>query len=115
MKNLKILNETFGLQTIDDFLYNNGPTIGNKYSERYNCNNTQFYQPTKTELKEPTKEERDKLIGKYSETFVEKLGLEDRIKVSLIKLEVDKRKAEQIRPTNHIKPYDVPFHSSRRK
>ena len=27
-----------------------------------------------------------------------------------IKLEVDKRKAEQMRPTNHIKPYDVPSH-----
>ena len=84
MKNLKILNETFGLQTIDDFLYNNGTTIGNKYSERYNCKSIQFYQPTKTELKEPTKEEkdlRDKLIGKYSKTFLGKLGPEDRIKV----------------------------------
>ena len=27
-----------------------------------------------------------------------------------IKLEVDKLKAEQTRPTNHIRPYDVPFH-----
>ena len=52
----------------------------------------------------------NKSIGKYYETFVEKLGPEDRIKVSPIKLEVDKRKAEQIRPANHIKPYDVPFH-----
>ena len=50
------------------------------------------------------------MIGKYSETFVEKLGPEDRIKVPPIGLEVDKRKAEQIRPTNCIRPYDVPFH-----
>ena len=77
------------------------------------CNDIQYYQPTKSELKEPTKEEkelRDKLVGKYSETFVDKLGPEDRISVPPIKLEVDKRKTEQMRPTNHIKPFDVPFH-----
>ena len=27
-----------------------------------------------------------------------------------LKLEVDKRKAEQMRPATHIKPYDVPYH-----
>ena len=48
MKKLKIVHETFGLQTIDDFLYNTGPTIGNKYSERHTYNDIQFYQPTKT-------------------------------------------------------------------
>ena len=77
------------------------------------CNDIQYYQPTKSELKEPTKEEkelRDMLVGKYSETFVDKLGPEDRISVPPIKLEVDKRKTEQMRPTNHIKPFDVPFH-----
>ena len=42
--------------------------------------------------------------------FVDKLGPEDRIRVPPIKLEVDRRRAEQIRPTNHIKPYNVPFH-----
>ena len=97
MKKLKIVHETLGLQTIDEFLYNTG-TIGNRYLERYNCNNIQFYQPTKIYLKEPTKEEkdlRDKLIGKNSETFVEKLGPEDRIRVPPIKLKVDQRTAEQ--------------------
>ena len=77
------------------------------------CNNIQYYQPTKSELKEPTKEEkelRDKLVGKYSETFVDKLGPEDRISVPPIKLEVDKRKAEQMHPTNLIIPFNVPYH-----
>ena len=64
------------LQTIDDFLYHYGPSIENKYLERYNCNSRKIFQPTKTELKEPTKKEsdlRDKLIGKYSEALVEML------------------------------------------
>ena len=50
------------------------------------------------------------MINKYPESSVEKLGPGDRIKVPPIKLEVDKRKAKQMRPTNHIKPYDVPYH-----
>ena len=107
---MRIVHETFGRQTIDEFLYNTGPN-SNKFSERYNCNNIEFYQPPKSELKEPTKEEkslRDKMINEYPENFVEKLGLEDRIRVPPIKFEIDKRKAEQMRPTNHIKPYDVP-------
>ena len=114
MKELRIVHPTFGRQTIDDFLYNTtGTTFKNKYSELCNCNSIQFYQPTKTVLKEPTEEERylrDKLIGKYSETFVDKLGPEDRFKVPPIKLEVDRRPAEAVHPTNHIKPYNVPFH-----
>ena len=77
----------------------NQHTIGNKYSERYNWNNIEFYKPTKSEIKEHSREEkelRDKLIKKYSDTFVDKLGTEDRIDVPPIKLEIDKRKAEQM-------------------
>ena len=64
----------------------------------YMCNNIEYYQPPKTELREPTKEEkslRQKMIKKYPESFVDKLGRGDWIKVPTIKLEVDKRKAEQ--------------------
>ena len=56
IRTLRIIHETFGGQTIDEFLYNNGSN-SNKYSERYNCNNIDYYQPPKSELKEPTKEE----------------------------------------------------------
>ena len=45
------------------------------------------------------------MINKYPESFVKKLGPGYRIKVPPIKLKVEKRKAEQMRPTNHIKPY----------
>ena len=41
-KRLKIVQQAFGLQTIDDFLFNQ-QTIENKYSEKYNCNIIQFY------------------------------------------------------------------------
>ena len=50
------------------------------------------------------------VIRKYSDTFVDKLGKEDRVSVPPIKVEIDKRNAEQMCPVNHIKPYDVPFH-----
>ena len=93
MKRMRIFHETFGLQTIDNLLFNQH-TLGNKYSEKYNCNNIQFYQPAKSEIKEPSREEnelRDKLIRKYSDTFVDKLGKEDRISVPPIKSEIDKR------------------------
>ena len=49
------------------------------------------------------------MINKYPDPFVEKLGPEYRMSVRLIKLEIDKRKAEQMSPTNHIKPFNVPF------
>ena len=49
------------------------------------------------------------MINKYPESFVKKLGPGDRIKVPPIKLKVEKRKAEQMHPTNHIKPYIVPY------
>ena len=78
----------------------NGPN-SNKYSERYDCNNIESYQPPKSELKEPTKEEKslwEKMINKCSENFVERLGPEDGIKVPPIKLKIEKRKAEQMRP-----------------
>ena len=64
-------------------------------------------------MKEPTEEERqlrERLINTFGSQFVDKLGPEDRIKVPPIKLELDRRRAEQIRPTNHIEPYDVQFH-----
>ena len=50
------------------------------------------------------------MINKYPEIFVEKLGPNGRVNCKPIKLEVDKRKAEQMRPTNYIKPYDGPYH-----
>ena len=38
------------------------------------------------------------------------MGPNDRIKCKPIKLEIDERKAEALRPVSHIKPFDVPFH-----
>ena len=64
-------------------------------------------------MRHPSKEEnelRGKLIDRFSSQFVDKLGPEDRLSVPPIKLEVDKLKEEQIRPTNYVKPFDVPFH-----
>ena len=112
MKALCIIHKTFGNQTINEYLFNNGPSL-NKYSERYMCNNIKYYKPAKDSLREPTKEEkslREKMICKYPESFVEKLGPNDRVICKPIKLEVNKRKAEQMRPTNHIKPFDVTYH-----
>ena len=113
MKELKIIHPTFGRQTIDEFLYQSEHNTKNKYSDLYNCNNIQFYTPSKTVLRDPSKEEkqlREKLIDKFSSQFVDKLGPDDRLAVPPIKLEVDKLKEEQTRPTNHIKPFDVPYH-----
>ena len=115
MKTLKIMHPTFGKQTIDEFLYQTEHTNMNKYSDLYNCNSIQFsnYTPPKTVLRDPSKEEkqlRENLIDRFSSQFVDKLGPEDRLSVPPIKLEVDKLKEEQTRPTNHIRPFDVPYH-----
>ena len=100
MKRLGIVHPTFGRQTINQF--------SSKYSERYQANSIQYYQPTKSDIKEPSKEEKE--LRENFEIFVEKLGKNDRISCPPVSLEVDPRKAEQMRPVNHIKPYDVPFH-----
>ena len=76
MKKLGRVHPTFGHQTIDRSLFNQYH-ISNTYSERYQANSIQYYQPTKSDIKEPSKEEkelREKLIGKFPDTFVEKLG-----------------------------------------
>ena len=68
MKALQIIHETFGSQTIDHYLFNIG-TNSNKYSERYMCNNIEYYQSPKIELREPTKEEkslREKIKNKQA-------------------------------------------------
>ena len=112
MKKLGIVHPTFGHQTIDQSLFNQHH-ISNTYSERYQANSIQYYQPTKSDIKEPSKEEKElceKLIGKFPDTFLEKLGKKDRISCPPISLKVYQRKAEQMHPVNHIKPYDVPFH-----
>ena len=77
------------------------------------CNNIEYYQPAKNSVREPTKEEamlREKMIKKFPENFVEKLGPIDRVNCKPIKLEVDERKAEKMRHVSHIKPFDVPYH-----
>ena len=87
--------------------------MADRLLDLYNCNNIQFYTPSKTVLRDSSKEEkqlREKLIDKFSSQFVDKLGPDDRLAVPPIKLEVDKLKEEQTRPTNHIKPFDVPYH-----
>ena len=60
MKRLGIVHPTFGRQTIDQF--------SSKYSERYQANSIQYYQPTKSDIKEPSKEDKElceKRIGKF--------------------------------------------------
>ena len=54
--------------SIDQYLFNDGPN-SNKYSERYMCNNIEYYQSPKIELREPTKEEkslREKIKNKQA-------------------------------------------------
>ena len=85
---------------MDQFSFNQ-LLIGNKYSETYQANYIQYHKPRKSEIKESSREEnelREKLIGRYSETFVDKLGKNDRISVPPIRLEVDKRKEAQMLP-----------------
>ena len=109
MKALRIIHKTFGSETIDEYLFNNGNKL-NKYSERYMCNSIEYCQPAKKSVREPTKEEaklREKMIKKFLDNFVDKLGPNDRVNCKPIKLEVDERKAEKMRPVSHIKPYDV--------
>ena len=51
------------------------------------CNNIEYYQPAKNSVREPTKEEamlREKMIKKFPENFVEKLGPIDRVKSNLL-------------------------------
>ena len=77
------------------------------------CNTVQYHQPAKNSIREPSEEEaklRDKMIKKFPDNFVGKLGLGDRVNCKPIKLEVDERKAKMLRSVSHIKPYDVPFH-----
>ena len=69
-----------------------------------------FYQPAKNSVREPSEEEaklRDKMIMKFPDNFVDKLGPNDRVNCKPIVLEVDERKADKIRPVSHIKPYDA--------
>ena len=53
---------------------------------------------------------RKKIIKRFPSCFVDKLRPNDRINCKPIKLEIDERKAEVLRPVSHIKPFDVPFH-----
>ena len=67
-------------------MFNNGNKL-NKYSESNMCNNIEYYQPAKNSVREPTKEEamlREKMIKKFPENFVEKLGPIDRVKSNLL-------------------------------
>ena len=50
------------------------------------------------------------MIKRFLNCFVDKLGPEDRLNCKRIKLEVDERKAEALRPTSHIRPFNVPYH-----
>ena len=59
MKKFGIVYETFGLETIDDYVYKinmNKPSI---YSTVYQVNSLKYYQPTKRELKEPSEEQKN--------------------------------------------------------
>ena len=77
------------------------------------CNTVQYHQPAKNSIREPSEEEaklRDKMIKKFPDNFVDKLGPNDRVNCKPVVLEVDERKAEKMGPVSHIKPYDVPYH-----
>ena len=81
MKCFGIIHPTFGFETIDQFLCNKNK---NKYSEIYQVNSLQYYQPTNNDLKEPSEEEtrlRDELIKKFPKNFVD-----DRLNVKSISL-----------------------------
>ena len=68
MKKLGRVHPTFGHQTIDQFLFNQYH-ISNRYSEIYQANSIQYYQPTKSDIKEPSKKDKElceKLKGKLS-------------------------------------------------
>ena len=60
----------------------------------------------------------EKIIDRYPENFVEKLGPEDWIKVPPIKLEIDKRKAEKMCPPTTLNLMMFPtiyvYHSKER-
>ena len=38
------------------------------------------------------------------------MGPSDRLNVKPVSLHVDKAKLETVKPTSHIRPFDVPFH-----
>ena len=70
MKALRIIHQTFGTETIDEYLFNNGNKLNSKYSECYTCNTVQYYQPVKL---------RNKMIKRFPNCFVDKLGPEDKV------------------------------------
>ena len=51
---------------------------------------------------------RDKIINTYKSNFKSKLGPNDIMHVPPVKLTLDKSKG--ITPTNHVHPYDTPYH-----
>ena len=109
---MAIIHPTFGKETIDDYLLKN-ENKSSKYSERYVCNSVQYYTPPKSSIREPSEGEaklRDKMIRRFPNCFVDKLGPNDRVNCKPIKLEIDERKAEALRPVSHIRPFDVPYH-----
>ena len=113
MKALRMIHPTFGKETIDQYLFKNENKSYLKYSERYICNTDQYYKPPKNSVREPSEEEaklRDQMIKRFPNCFVDKLGPGDRVYCRPVKLEVDERKAEALRPVSHIRPFDVPCH-----
>ena len=50
----------------------------------------------------------EKILTKYSNSFKETIGPEDRVRIKPIHLEIDKSRG--IRPVHANKPYDVPIH-----
>ena len=58
MKKFGIVHETFGLETIDDYVYKIDMNKPSNYSTVYQVNSLKYYQPTKRELKEPSEEQK---------------------------------------------------------
>ena len=79
MKKFGIIHETFGLETINDYVYKMNTNESSNYSTVYQVNSLKYYQhqTTKMELKEPSEEGkhlRDELIKRFPKHFVDKLG-----------------------------------------
>ena len=111
---LDILPPDFLNRSITDYFNKllSNKQITTTYSSLYTEQTKAFDEDEKAKhkLPEPSKkckDLREKILGKHPCLFKEKLEKSDRIKGPPIRLTIDPSK--NIRPMNHVRPYDVPY------
>ena len=84
MEKYSIVHLTFPFETVEQYLM-----INENYSTAYKIANLAYSTPSKRDIKKPSKEHRklkDKIMEKYTNIFVEKLGKKDRLNCSPLSL-----------------------------